>query len=44
MSRKKTSRSSPARRGTVRYGWRKRRAMAIAYAVEAQRRLTEMVT
>ena len=29
MSRKKTSRSSMARRGTVRLGWRKRQAREI---------------
>lgn len=43
MSRKKTSRSSMARRGTVRLGWRKRALKAFLFEQERKRRLQEMV-
>ena len=38
----KTSRSGLAKRGKVRLGWRKKRALALKWAEEAQRRLADM--
>ena len=35
-------RKTPAR-SQVRYGWRKRQAQALAFAIEGQRRLAELV-
>ena len=42
MSRKKTSRSSLARRGSVRLGWRKKRALAVKYEIERMKRMQEI--
>ena len=42
MSRKKTSRSSLARRGNVRLGWRKRKARELIRAIKEQQKLNEL--